>query len=297
MIELSGSLHETIVRVRIHDSDISLFLHDGYDWPRTRKIVEQEVKDMRKKLAKIRQLIATGQTPDPSIEETSAMLFNSIHIGLDQDFDNFDPTTLVAAIDDELDEKAEMETESHSSWQTFPPPSPGQPQRMPSTRIHGRRLTRSKGPSIEIRLIGLDAEVDNYRPKDTLVSRTLVVVKDAEILDHVKTSTWRKFLTELRSDSRGNIRETDSSMVRVELKNVRPSPSHPSEETRLRVSMCELGRIKKAEKLLPQAKLLPLRLYVDQDALDFLKKFFSFKDPDSPSAPVDTSEETYIRMF
>jgi autophagy-related protein 2 len=39
-----------------------------------------------------------------------------------------------------------------------------------------------------------------------------------------------------------------------------------------------------------------LRLYVDQDALDFLKKFFSFKDPDSPSAPADTpSEETYIQ--
>ena len=234
------------MRVRIHDSDISLFLHDGFDWPRTRKIVEQEVKDMRKKLAKIRQLIATGQTPDPSIEETSAMLFNSIHIGLDQDFDGIDPTALVAAIDDELDENAE--TESHSSWQTLPPASPGQQQRMPSTRIHGRRLTRSKGPSIEIRLIGLDAEVDNYRPKDALVSRTLVVVKDVEILDHVKTSTWRKFLTELRSDSRGNIRETDSCMVRVELKTVRPYPSHPSEETRLRVSLVELRRTNRAER-------------------------------------------------
>ncbi|KAG2356196.1 hypothetical protein BDR07DRAFT_1492224 [Suillus spraguei] len=272
-----ASLCDTILRVRIHDSDISLFLHDGYDWPRTRKIVEQEIKDMRKKLAKIRQLIATGQTQDPSVEETSTMLFNSIHIGLDQDFDSLDPTALVAAIDDELED---AETESHSSWQTFPPASPGQQQRIPSARIHGRRLTRSKGPSIEIKLIGLDAQVDNYRHrlKDALVSRTLVVIKDAEILDHVKTSTWRKFLTELRSDSRGNIRETDSSMVRVELKTVRPSPSHPSEETRLR------------------AKLLPLRLYVDQDALDFLKKFFAFTDPDSPSAPADTvSEETYIQ--
>ncbi|KAG2157198.1 hypothetical protein DEU56DRAFT_8443 [Suillus clintonianus] len=273
-----ASLRDTILRVRIHDSDISLFLHDGYDWPRTRKIVEQEIKDMRKKLAKIRQLISAGQTQDPSVEETSTMLFNSIHIGLDQDFDNLDPTALVAAIDDELDENAE--TESHSSWQTLPSASPGQQQRIPSARIHGRRLTRSKGPSIEIRLIGLDAEVDNYRrrPTDPLISRTLVVIKDAEILDHVKTSTWRKFLTELRSDSRGNIRETDSSMVRVELKTVQPSPSHPSQETRLR------------------AKLLPLRLYVDQDALDFLKKFFAFKDPDSPSAPVDApSEETYIQ--
>lgn len=46
-----------------------------------------------------------------------------------------------------------------------------------------------------------------------------------------------------------------------------------------------------------QAKILPLRLYVDQDAVDFLKKFFSFKDPNAPSeAEGSNSDETYIRM-
>jgi autophagy-related protein 2 len=65
-----------------------------------------------------------------------------------------------------------------------------------------------------------------------------VTVRNLEILDHIKTSTWQKFLTELRSDSRGNIRETDSNMVRVELRTVRPVQNHPSEEARLRVSNC-----------------------------------------------------------
>jgi autophagy-related protein 2 len=45
-----------------------------------------------------------------------------------------------------------------------------------------------------------------------------------------------------------------------------------------------------------QAKILPLRLYVDQDALDFMKKFFSFKDPDSIATGSESSDgEIYFR--
>ncbi|KAH0830763.1 hypothetical protein J3R83DRAFT_2245, partial [Lanmaoa asiatica] len=270
------SRSDTTIRIRIHDSDIMLFLHDGFDWPRTRKIIEKEVKEMRKKLARIRQLVATGQTQEPIDEATSATLFNSFHIGLERDLESMDQDTLIAAIDDQLDDSAETGTES--SWQSLHPASPDRP-RVVSTRVHGRRLTRSKSPSIEIRLEGLNAEIDNYRPGETLVSRTLILVRDLEILDHIKTSTWKKFLTDMRSDSRGNVRETESNMARVELLSVHPSPSHAAEEARLR------------------AKILPLRLYVDQDALDFFKKFFAFQDPDSPSAPEDREkkEEVYFQ--
>ena len=43
-----------------------------------------------------------------------------------------------------------------------------------------------------------------------------------------------------------------------------------------------------------KAKILPLRLYVDQDAVDFLKKFFSFKDPHETSSQ-RPGPEAYIR--
>ena len=84
--------------------------------------------------------------------------------------------------------------------------------------------------------MSLAAEFDQYRPEAAFVSRVFATIRDLEILDHIKTSTWKKFLTSLRADSRGNVRETDSHMVRVELRMLHPVPGHPSEEARLRVS-------------------------------------------------------------
>ncbi|KAJ7581343.1 hypothetical protein C8J56DRAFT_959789 [Mycena floridula] len=262
----NSELGRTSFRFIIHKADINVLLYDGYDWTRTRKTIEEEVKEMRKRLAKIRQLVATGQTQDSSLEETSAVLFNSVYIGLDQDVDDFEPSALIAAIDEEL--KDDFETASQSSWQSLRPPTAPKP---------AFQATR---PSIEFRLGGLEAEIDQYLPGEPMVSRTFATVKNLEILDRIKTSTWDKFLTDLRSDSRGDIRETDSNMVRVELRNIQPVAGHSAEEARLR------------------AKILPLRLYVDQDALDFLKKFFSFKDPKAVvGAPSDPgSGDIYFQI-
>ncbi|THH26562.1 hypothetical protein EUX98_g7623 [Antrodiella citrinella] len=272
---------DLILKVRVRNFDATLFLYDGYDWARTRHIIEEERKNMRRRLAKIRQLVASGQTPDPSVEETNALLFNSVYIGLEHNIDELEPDALLAAIDDELNE--EQETASQSSWQSFIPP-PTSP-RSPSSKVPKQTSTRhkvskrSRGPSIEFRFIQLSADFDQYREDPSLASRALVTVRDVEILDHIKTSTWRKFLTALATDSKGNIRETGSDMVRVELRQVYPAPGHATQEARLRM------------------KLLPIRLHVDQDALDFLKKFFSFKDPDAlPAQLSDPSEDIYFQQ-
>lgn len=228
---------DTTFQARIRDFNATVYLYDGYDWARTRKIIEEKAKEMRRKLAKIRQLVANGQTPDPSVEETNTLLFNSVYIGLEHNVDELEPDALLAAIDDELNE--DFETDMQSSWQSLKPQPLASPGRSgPHTsKSQRRRLRRSKGPSIEFRLMHLTADFDQYRPEAALVSRVFATIKDIEILDHIKTSTWKKFLTSLRADSRGNVRETDSNMVQVELRMLHPVPGHPSEEARLRVSV------------------------------------------------------------
>lgn len=226
------------MKVRIRGGNVTLFLYEGYDWARTRKVIEEEAKEMRRRLAKIRQLVANGQVQELDMEETNAVLFNSVYIGIDQDLDMTEPGALLEAIDEEL--KEDVETTTQSSWQSLRPAEApmagGGKPRARAPRVHGKKLTRSKGPSMEFKLMGLNIDMDQFFPGEILVSKTFVTVRDVEILDHIKTSTWKKFLTALRSDSKGNIRETDSDMVKIELRGVRPAPGHSSEESRLRVS-------------------------------------------------------------
>jgi autophagy-related protein 2 len=210
-----------------------VFLHEGYDWPSTRRTIEEETKSMRRKLMKIRQMLASGQTPEPTDDDTSALLFNSIYVGLDENVEGMDSGALIAAIDQELED--EYEVASQSSWQTLVPASSVKTSEATEPRAKRRRLKRSRSPSIEFRLAGLAVSFDQYRPSESFASRTLVTVQDLQILDHIKTSTWKMFLTELRKDLRGVVRETGSNMVRLELRNVRPIPGNTSEESRLRV--------------------------------------------------------------
>ncbi|KAA1471103.1 hypothetical protein DENSPDRAFT_858705 [Dentipellis sp. KUC8613] len=261
-------------RVTVTNSEVKLFLYEGYDWSSTRKTIEHETKEMKRRLARIRQLVASGQTYDPNVDET-------MYLGLEQDLSELEPSAAIAAIDEELNDDDE-DPASESSWQSLRHQSTSKTQTPshPARSTRSQSLVRSKGPSIEFKLMGLNAEFSQYLPENELVSRVFATVKDVEILDHVKTSTWRKFLTALWSDSHGNVRESGSNMVRVELRTVHPVPGNTAEEARLR------------------AKLLPLRLHVDQDALDFLKKFFSFKDPTAapPQASGSPSNETYFQQ-
>ncbi|GAA6005897.1 hypothetical protein JCM11491_004053 [Sporobolomyces phaffii] len=302
--DLDFSAPASRIRVRLSDTDISIHLHEGYDWSKTRKAIEDESKAVRRRLEKIRQLLANGQTPDATAENASVLMFGSHHLGLPPGANEMAPKDLLAAIEEELETGGpddDAVSTAASSWQTFPGGAPrtSSASKKPIAAVVGkgrRRLTRSKAFAIEVNVRGLGAKFDTYAtdlsPPSALsstsrpASKIRVDVSSFDIIDNIKTSTWRKFLTEMRPSDGGVVRASGSPMAKFELETTDPAgKGHGAQEE---ISM--------------KIKIAPLRLYIDQDALDFLKAFGAFKAPPTarshpnvPSSPA-AQEPFYKRV-
>lgn len=212
---------------------------------------------MRRRLEKIRQLLADGQTPDATAEHASVLMFGSHQLGLPPGANEMTPKDLLAAIDEELDqeERDEIASTAASSWQTFPAggsrTNPA-PARRPKAAVVGKgrkRLTRSKAFAIEINVRGVDASFDSYSPtalpsKSSVTSqpgsKVKVDVSSFEILDNIKTSTWRKFLTEMRPSDGGLVRASGSPMAKLEINTMRPVARVDSAQEEINMKVCEL---------------------------------------------------------
>ncbi|XP_057634156.1 autophagy-related protein 2 homolog A isoform X1 [Chionomys nivalis] len=106
------------------------------------------------------------------------------------------------------------------------------------------------------------------------LSRQVLIVQELEIRDRLATSKINKFL-HLHTSERLP-RRTHSNMLTIKALHVAPTSSLGGPECCLRVSM------------------MPLRLNVDQDALFFLKDFFtSLAAGINPMVPGDTSAEAH----
>lgn len=289
-------------------------LHEGYDWASTRRAIEDEAKAVRRRLEKIRQLLSTGQVPDASAENASVLMFGSLQLGLPPGASELPPQELLAAINDELDDdsRSDVVSTAASSWQTFPA-GESSTRRSLAPAVVGKarkRLTRSKAFAIEINLRGLGASFDAYPSSpaslaasvsagatEQLASKIQGEVAQFDIIDNIKTSTWRKFLTELRPNDGGVVRPTGAPMAKVEVSTVRPigRVADAQEEILMKVRAPACTRFLPLRVLrsaqidprssIPQIKISPLRLYVDQDALDFLKAFGAFELPAAGQTP------------
>lgn len=247
------------VKVSVRDVHAIWNLFDGYDWTSTRDVIAKAVEDVEIKATERQSRRSGMQVYEEEIEDEETIgdfLFNSIYIGIPS---NRDPRELARAINEGLNDNA---TETESVATTTVTMNTTRTARRSHPKSKRLRLHRSKHHKITFELQGVNVDMVMF-PEDTVetVSSIDARVQNFDIFDHVPTSTWKKFAT---YDQDHGEREMGTSMIHVELLNVRPIPELAASEMVLR------------------ATVLPLRLHVDQDALDFITRFFEFKDDKVP---------------
>ncbi|KAI9376037.1 autophagy-related protein 2 CAD motif-domain-containing protein [Aspergillus egyptiacus] len=264
-----SKIQKSPLRVKVRDAHVIWNLFDGYDWQRTRDTISKAVKDVEKKATERR--VRTGNRASPGFDEEEAVigdcLFNSIYIGIPA---NRDPSELHADISRNIDDLI-SETGSYATTSTV---TSLRRSHSPGLRGKKLRLSRSKSHKMTFELKGICADLVVFPPGSGETESSLDIrVQDLEIFDHVPTSTWKKFATYMREAGE---KESGTSMVHLEILTVRPVPQLTASEIVLK------------------ATVFPLRLHVDQDALDFLSRFFEFRD-DSAPAPGSPQEAPYLQ--
>ncbi|SMQ45194.1 unnamed protein product [Zymoseptoria tritici ST99CH_3D7] len=248
--------------LKLRDFHIIWHIYDGYDWQRTRdgimEAVEQVEMKAEERRARRRQSLNDREDDDSVIGD---FLFNSIYIGVPADHDAQELRRQINRnIDEQISETESIPVSGMSRPTVYS--TSGQPRRQRQRRR--LKLGRSKNHKVAFELKGVSADVLMF-PLNSgeVVSSVALRVKDFEIFDKVPTSTWRKFLTHMDNDP--STREMAKPMFHIQLDNVKTLESHSASEIVLKVTV------------------LPLRLHVDQDALDFITRFFEFKDESTVS--------------
>ncbi|KAK4236119.1 hypothetical protein C8A03DRAFT_36002 [Achaetomium macrosporum] len=247
------------LKVSVRDMHIIWNLFDGYDWARTREVIARAVQEVEAKAHERRARADRrgGYAEEFDEDETviGDCLFNSIYIGIPA---SRDPKELTQAINQGLQDFGDTESVATTTVTSTTVRAAGQHRRSKSLK-----LNRSKRHKITFELKGVNVDMVAFPPgSGETLSSVDVRVHDLDIFDHVPTSTWKKFAT---YDIDAGKREMGASMVHLEIMNIRPVETPVTE-------------------LVVKAKVLPLRLHVDQDALDFIIRFFQFKDESVPVA-------------
>lgn len=264
-------IQENLIRVRVRDVHVIWNLFDGYDWQYTRDTIGKAIVDVETKA--LERLSKRGKWKAQEVEDDEEsvigdFLFNSIYIGIPA---NRDPRSLSRQVHQNVNDVGSETDSSAPSTMTSSPSHQGFPS---SSRNKKMRLARSKHHKMTFELKGISADVLVFAPGSGEIQSSVDIrVQDLDVFDHVPTSTWKKFATYMYDAGE---RESGTSMIHLEVLNVRPVPDLAASE------------------MILKATILPVRLHVDQDALDFLTRFFEFKDDAAPRA-TSKAEATFLQ--
>ena len=301
------------IKLKMRNTRVVWNLHDGYDWPRTRDAIALAVQKLEQKAADALSAKARLKTPQPTRtvtlpevlygedpyafdeeedddfdddSEIGDILFNSIYVGVRK---GQDPKSLARNINRDLD--AQSETTSQVSTSTSSPirssrgASPGLntspfDRNRRSARSLNLKRSRMQKVQINLRSLGVDFQLlqEPLELGQNVLSTLRLRVGDLEILDNVPTSSWNKFVTYWDAGGKRR-RETASAMVDLNVSTVKPVQNLTASE------------------LVIKARVLPLKLHVDQDTLDFITRFFEFKDETTVPAAGIVPEPPFLQRI
>jgi autophagy-related protein 2 len=258
-------------KLRLRNVNATWHMHDGYDWQKTRDGITAAVEDVEQRaeerLARRRQ---ARVEPDDEESTIGDCMFNSVYITIPSNFT--ETPDIRRGINRQIDDLASESESVPASGMSRPTnySASGRPIR----QTHRRRLKleRSRYHKISFELKGMSVDLDVFSPgSGELQSSVDVRLRQFEIFDNVPTSTWKKFLTQQQN---GDTPEISQPMVHIELLN--------------RKTIQE----REATDLMIHVAVQPLRLHVDQDALDFITRFTEFKD--GAAEPPSTADQPFL---
>ncbi|KAK4487321.1 hypothetical protein RD792_006063, partial [Penstemon davidsonii] len=142
-----------------------------------------------------------------------------------------------------------------SDWSKF------QNTSQPSVMNYGRDLT----VCLELEFSGIRVDYDVYPVGEIRSSSLSLSIRDFCLNDKSERAPWKLVLGNYQSKK--HPRKFSSKSVKLSLEAVKPDPSIPLEENRLRIA------------------LLPMRLHLHQSQLDFLISFFGGKRSSADTSP------------
>lgn len=265
------------LKVQVHDMNIIWNLYDGYDWPKTRGELAQAIDDIEARAEERRRKAQDEDEEDLEFIE-EGQLFNSVWIGVPiKEGKGALAKQVIQDINRGRDGSDQAsETGSYAtSTATRTTSATARPRSSISTkRLQKLGRGKHKRISFELKNVAVDFVVFEPGSGET-VNSVDVRIQDLIVYDRVPGSTWNKFAL---CDVEPEKREMNRPMVNIALLTVKPAPDLAATELVIEVS------------------ILPLRLHVDQFALEFIQRFFAFKDESavSSSAP---SEQPFIQRL
>ena len=258
-------------KLRLRDVHVTWHMHDGYDWQKTRDGITAAVEHIEQRaeerIARRRQARTEPEDEESTIGDC---MFNSVYITIPSNLT--ETPDIRRGINRQIDDLVSESESVPASGMSRPThySSGGRPIHAPNRRR--LKLERSRYHKISFEVKGASVDMDVFPPDSgELQSSVDVRLKQFEIFDNIPTSTWKKFLTNQHAVG---TQELARPMVHIQLLSQKTIQERDATDLMIHVAV------------------QPLRLHVDQDALDFITRFTEFKD--SAAEPPSPSDQPFL---